>query len=232
MTGGGEGVVTGVDRGAARAYHGPSGVVISSPNPLQRLVLRSQETVSADGGAPAHAVRMERHERYAQRETDMTQGYADFKECETPDRPQVPPQLLEEIRAAARSHVPVLITGAPRDSQEIACAIDRQSRSPRGAVEVVDCRQDGALSRVMHYAATGQRAERPAAILLLQEVQALSPGDQARVDGSLAALRTGAPADRVRIMASSSAPLFDLVQGGAFDERLFYRLNVIHMVVS
>ena len=47
--------------------------------------------------------------------------------------------------------------------------------------------------------------------------------------------RSGAYARRnsgLRIMASSSAPLFDRVRDGLFDERLYYRLNVIHMVAG
>jgi DNA-binding NtrC family response regulator len=33
-------------------------------------------------------------------------------------------------------------------------------------------------------------------------------------------------------VASSSVSLFDRVQQGAFDARLFYRLNVVHVVAS
>jgi DNA-binding NtrC family response regulator len=150
------------------------------------------------------------------------------------EQPAVPPRLEEDIGCAARSSVPVLITGDPEDGREIACAIDRRSASPSGAVEVVDCRKGGALTRVMSYAPGDWRPPqgRRAAILLLQEVNALSLPEQAEVDSQLAELRTSRRGEHVRIMASSSTPLFDRVLEGSFDERLYYRLNVIHMVVA
>jgi DNA-binding NtrC family response regulator len=70
-----------------------------------------------------------------------------------------------------------------------------------------------------------------AAIVLLQEVQALSPKEQAQFEVRLAEMRIS-PSPPVRFIASSSTPLFDRVREGAFDERLYYRLNVIHMVVA
>ena len=145
-----------------------------------------------------------------------------------------PHRLEEEIGCAARSNVPVLITGDPDEGREIACAIDRMSRKPIGSVQVVDCRQSGAFDRVMSFAPedrTPSHADQ-ASILLLQEVHALSPDEQALVDLRLAQMRATRPSDGVRIIASSSAPLFERVQEGSFDERLFYRLNVIHMIVA
>lgn len=167
----------------------------------------------------------------------MTSGYRESGvlegECGSRE-PAVPRRLEEDISCAARSHVPVLITGLPEDGKEIACAIDRRSDSPRGSVEVVDCRQDGAFTRVISLAERGgepPRSRRPS-IVLLQEVQALSLSEQAEVDDRLAELRAGRRAAGLRFIASSSTPLFQKVQEGAFDERLFYRLNVIHMVVA
>ena len=155
------------------------------------------------------------------------------RECGSQE-PAVPPRLEEDISCAARSKVPVLITGDPEDGKEIACAIDRRSDSPRGSVEVVDCRQHGAFTRVMSLARQG--AEPPRArhtsIVLLQEVQALSLSEQAEMDDRLAELRADRRAGGLRFIASSSTPLFERVQEGAFDERLYYRLNVIHMVVA
>ena len=145
----------------------------------------------------------------------------------------VPAGLEEDIGCAARSDVPVLIIGDPEDGKEIACAIDRRSRAPKGRVEVVDCRQDGALGRVMSYEPSescdyGERSS----ILLLQEVHALSLPEQAEFEDRLEELRTARRSDGIRIIASSSAPLFEKVQDGSFDERLYYRLNVIHMVIA
>jgi DNA-binding NtrC family response regulator len=146
----------------------------------------------------------------------------------------VPRRLAEDIGCAARSEMPVLITGGPEQGREIACAIDRYSRTPKGAVEVVDCRKRGAFAKAMS-ASPRDRAHggngRPS-ILLLQEVHALTPPEQAEFDDRLAQLRVARNGQRLRIIASSSKPLFERVLEGSFDERLYYRLAIIHMVVA
>jgi DNA-binding NtrC family response regulator len=137
--------------------------------------------------------------------------------------------LADEIGCAARSHVPVLITGGPEEGREIACAIRRRSRMPSGALEIIDCRAFGALGRVMFAAAN---ATGRSSILLLQEVHALDLNEQAQFEHRLAEMRISRGSTGLRIIATSSAPLFERVLEGSFDERLYYRLNLIHMVVS
>ena len=146
---------------------------------------------------------------------------------------QVPADLALEIGCAARTNVPVLITGGPEEGREIACAIDRISARPKGIVEVVDCRERGALGRVLAFSPreAAQASTDRESIVLLQEVHALSPKEQAQFEDRLAETRRSA-CPPVRFMASSSAPLFDRVLAGSFDERLYYRLNVIHMIVA
>ena len=147
---------------------------------------------------------------------------------------QVPVSLADDIGCAARSDVPVLITGGPDESREIAVAIDRRSHTTHGSVDVIDCRSLGALGRVMSHASWSSVANgaRHGSILLLQEVQALIPHEQAQFEHRLAEWRVSRRNSGLRIMASSSAPLFDRVRDGSFDERLYYRLNVIHMVAG
>ena len=149
------------------------------------------------------------------------------------DQLQVPADLALEIGCAARTSVPVLITGGPEEGREIACAIDRISPRPQGTVEVVDCRERGALGRVLAFTPrdAGQSSTDRASIVLLQEVHALSPNEQAQFEDRLAETRRAARPP-VRFIASSSAPLFERVLAGSFDERLYYRLNVIHMIVA
>jgi hypothetical protein len=60
------------------------------------------------------------------------------------ERVGFPPHWLT-IGCAARSDVPVLITGGPEEGWEIACAINRHSRPPNGSMDVIDCRTLGAL---------------------------------------------------------------------------------------
>jgi DNA-binding NtrC family response regulator len=137
--------------------------------------------------------------------------------------------LAEEIGRAARSDLPVLITGDPNQGWEIACAIDRRSRRPKGTVEVVDCRRLGALELVLSHAERRRNGTR--SILLLQEIHALSLHEQAQFEHRLAELRLSRRNSGPRIIASSSTPLFQRVLEGSFDERLYYRLNVIQMIV-
>jgi transcriptional regulator of acetoin/glycerol metabolism len=138
----------------------------------------------------------------------------------------------EELQLAASVGVPVLISGSPAASREIACELDRRSSSPAGSVEVVDCRRQGAIAALR--STTGRGTKRcdagRAKILLFQEVHALSPGDQALLARQLERQRVRSN-PVVRILASSSVPLFDRVVDQLFNESLFYRLNVIHIVI-
>ena len=135
----------------------------------------------------------------------------------------------EDISLAALLDVPVLITGPEADCRELACELDRRSTSPVGAVEVIDCRTENALK------ALGSEEEKAvqndAKILLLQEVHALSPDDQLRLTRELDHAGRRTCGGGRRILASSSVPLFDRVIDQLFDENLFYRLNVIHIVI-
>jgi transcriptional regulator of aromatic amino acid metabolism len=131
----------------------------------------------------------------------------------------------EDISLAALVDVPVLITGPAAACRELACELDRRSTSPVGAVEVIDCRSENALK-----ALAPQEEQTDAKILLLQEIQALSPDDQLRLTRELDHV-AGAASGRRRILASSSVPLFDRVVDQLFDENLYYRLNVIHIVI-
>ena len=71
----------------------------------------------------------------------------------------------------------------------------------------------------------GARASGQAEIVLLREVQALSPAVQAWLSERLWPAQPGAPVPRV--FASASCDLFERVRRGAFDQSLFYRLNTI-----
>ena len=132
--------------------------------------------------------------------------------------------IEEDINLAARVNVPVLITGPAADCRELACELDRRSTSPVGEVEVIDCRTQNPLTALEQDPSTNPK------ILLLQEVHALSPDDQLRLTRELE--ETGRPTTiGRRILASSSVPLFDRVVDQLFNEHLYYRLNVIHIVI-
>jgi DNA-binding NtrC family response regulator len=75
-----------------------------------------------------------------------------------------------------------------------------------------------------------------AGTVFLREVGQLGPAQQIRLSDRLAALRTkpgsGRRRIRRRVISSSSIHLESRVENGTFDARLFYRLNVIHMVIQ
>ena len=137
--------------------------------------------------------------------------------------------IEEDISLAALVDVPVLISGPAADSRELACELDRRSSSPVGTVEVIDCRSQNALQAALE-PEPGEFEQPLPKILLLEEIHALSPADQLRLTRELEEL--GRPTYRGRrILASSSVPLFDRVVDQLFNEHLFYRLNVIHIII-
>ena len=135
----------------------------------------------------------------------------------------------EDISLAALLDVPVLITGPAADCRELACELDRRSTSPVGAVEVIDCRTENALN-ALEEEEEERTVRNDAKIVLLQEIHALGPDDQLRLTRELDHVGRATWGGR-RILASSSVPLFDRVVDQLFDENLYYRLNVIHIVI-
>jgi Sigma-54 interaction domain len=139
--------------------------------------------------------------------------------------------LGEDIQAAALSDLPVLISGPPVASREVAFELDRQSAVACGIVDVIDCRQQGAVDAVGYLTRDqASREAQRARILLLQEVHALAPNEQATLAEHLERLRSG-PKPAIRILSSSSVWLYERVRHHAFNEDLFYRLNTIHVVI-
>lgn len=135
----------------------------------------------------------------------------------------------EDVEVAARHDVPVLLSAGPAESQEIACHLSRNSRSPRPWVRIVDCRQPEAAGAVRSLTGTDYGGDCPE-ILLLQEVWALSHADQSALETQLEeALLHREACPQVRILASSSVPLYEQVVQQAFHERLYYLLNMIHI---
>jgi transcriptional regulator of acetoin/glycerol metabolism len=139
--------------------------------------------------------------------------------------------MERDLRLAAVTDLPVLISGTPRASREIASRLDGHTGAARRTVEVVDCRQEGALCALTRLTAVVPDAETARGrILLLQEVHALTMTDQILLEREIERMRLG-PNPVVRILASSSVELFERVVDHLFSERLYYRLNIIHVVV-
>jgi hypothetical protein len=66
--------------------------------------------------------------------------------------------------------------------------------------------------------------------VFLEDVDRLSPDLQNRLLDLLDTTDDG-HLTRARVMASTSEPLFQRTLEGSFNERLFYRLNTIHVIV-
>jgi DNA-binding NtrC family response regulator len=134
-----------------------------------------------------------------------------------------------DVQLAATSHVPVLISGEPGASLELASELSRRSGA-RSAVVLVDCRHGAAAERIVP-AMCGPSARTDAGLmnaLLLLEVQALSSTGQVLLEQQLET--TLLDGGRTRVIASSSVPLYERVATGEFRERLYYFLNMIHLV--
>ena len=134
-----------------------------------------------------------------------------------------------DLQVAARSRVPVLISGSPRCALMMAQAIaGRLARADR-TIRIVSC--DAAdsddLDAAFGSSSSDDARSAHASIVLLREVHALTHAGQSMLQ-RLRAMRPEAP----RVVASSSVSLFARVKEGLFDPELFYHLNTIHIVTS
>ncbi len=136
-------------------------------------------------------------------------------------------QVEEDIACAAASHGNVMITGEPgTGKRSVAGLIHRRSGRRTGPfvvggrIDLVDYRCDDPESGPLQAARNGS--------FLLEELDSVDPLDGADL---IRFVDCGVDANNVRFMAATSIPLCDRVREGQFPESLFYRLNVIHVVL-
>jgi Sigma-54 interaction domain len=135
-----------------------------------------------------------------------------------------------DLRIAAAHNVCVLIAAHRDLALRVARDIANRDRT-RSGMRVVDC--DALDPHAVRAAVTDSflpeaQAAGGCGTLLLREVHALDPQTQSVLADLLASEKViggGGP----RVIASTSASLFDRVQSGQFDDLLFYRLNTIYM---
>jgi transcriptional regulator of acetoin/glycerol metabolism len=135
----------------------------------------------------------------------------------------------KDLQVAARSRMPVLISGSPRCAWVMAQAIaGRLSRSDR-TIRIISCDAADSDDLDAAFASSGSEGApwSPSSIVLLREVHALTHAGQSMLQ-RLMTTRPEAP----RVVASSSVSLFERVKEGLFDPELFYHLNTIHIVTS
>ncbi len=148
-----------------------------------------------------------------------------------------------EVSGAARTDACVLLTGAADAVQALAQRIHNLSGWRQGPFVAVNCGWTDAMLETQLFGALVDDdfvdPERPSArlsqsgTLFLQDVGSLSPESQEKLADYLGELRAhgGERRARRRVMASTSEDLLDRVNAGTFDSRLFYRLNVMHLIV-
>lgn len=144
-----------------------------------------------------------------------------------------------DLFVAMRADVNVLLTGPADSALAMANRIHDESGWRHGPLVVVDCTDPRELERRLTRAFSVGADLSPGAPLrlmqsgtvLLREVGQIPAPLQQWLDGRLGELRTSRRS-RCRVMATTSERLLDRVLEGSFDDRLFYRLNVIHIPLS
>ena len=148
-----------------------------------------------------------------------------------------------DLTHAVQSDACVLFTGDHETAEALARRLHELSGWRHGPFVAVDCALPDAERRLWqwldvetHDAPNGVSWPTLAqsGTVFLREVGKLDSTLQLRLSDRLAALKTrrgGERRMRRRVISSSSIPLESRVENGTFDARLFYRLNVIHMVI-
>ena len=160
--------------------------------------------------------------------------------------------LLKKIQKVAPSEVPVLLRGPSGSGKEVmACAIHRLSKRSKGPLVKINCAAlpetllESTLFGHVRGAFTGATSDREGLFqaadggtLFLDEIgeistafqpkllRVLQDGEFRRVGDARRVLRAD-----VRVVAATNRDLEQALRDGAFREDLFYRLNVVPLVV-
>jgi hypothetical protein len=150
-----------------------------------------------------------------------------------PDRRYEGCDLEDDLEIAARTRVPVLITAPPDRALSIAQAIATRN-DPGGAarMRVCDSAAGDDVMAVLDENRLQASLDGRGTTFLLREVHMLSGIEQEAVMRMLDTRLLSAIDETPRLITTSSVSLFDRVRQGAFDERLFHRLNTIHIMVA
>jgi len=137
-------------------------------------------------------------------------------------------QLHADIEVAVNHATPVLITAPTGCAQAVVHAIVSSHHHLEAPGIVSYEAGTGELAEAL---AEGRRlaARKGRAILWLKEVHRLEIEAQKSLMGEMT--EDVRHSDVLQIIASSTADLYECMNAGDFDERLFYRLNTVHIVV-
>lgn len=144
---------------------------------------------------------------------------------------EIPMKLgMCDLELAVHFSVPVLITSSSSTLRELyARRIYQRSADREGYFVVVRCGHQRSRSGEQQLDCVGavglqQRVGRMQATLFVDAVGRLTPEGQQE----LLAILESRP-HMLRIICGAEPGLLQQVAGGKFDERLFYRINVIHL---
>jgi DNA-binding NtrC family response regulator len=126
-----------------------------------------------------------------------------------------------DMQCAIGSMAPVLITGPAELTTVIASRIHREGAARGGVFLTVDCGR----TRLVEQLEAVLAAAAPRGTVFLRDVDRLPAALQALLCFRIAPLG-------VRVIAGTCRSLLHATVEGSFDERLFYRLNQIHLVAS
>lgn len=157
------------------------------------------------------------------------------------DAPKVPEV---DLAHAVRSDACVLFTGDEETAEVLARRLHRLSGWRLGPFVSVDCRLPAStLERQLFKLLDPDDRQAPegpwptpaqSGTVFLRDVGQLPHPLQLRLSERLAVLRTnpGEPRrTRRRVISSTPTPLVHRIDDGTFDGSLYYRLNVIHVVI-
>lgn len=132
-----------------------------------------------------------------------------------------------EVLGASASDVCILFTGAG-SAKEVARRVHGLGRGRPGRFRAVDCGWPEALleEQLFYVLRPGSGGT-----IFLEEVGRLSPELQNRLLDALGGPSGSHGRTRPRVMASTSEPLLQRALEGTFNERLFYRLNAIQVIL-
>ena len=135
--------------------------------------------------------------------------------------------LLVDVKLVGLSGV-ALVNAAPEPALDVARMITAECAGGCTSLFVVDCNQmtEWQTAYAMGwYLYDSSRGRMPNSLVLFREVQCLSRWNQTQLAELLANRRRGA--DSVRVAASSSIDLYEMVCEELFDASLYYLLNVV-----
>lgn len=127
-----------------------------------------------------------------------------------------------DLDLAARVDLPVLISAPAGRALQLARAVVDGIDGARWA-DVVVVRPRDAVWPTVRAAASPARSR--TRTVVLKDVDGFDAAEQATLLRVLTERRTSS----LRVIATTSEPLFERVATGEFDEQLFYRLNAIHI---